>query len=116
MIDHLTVAGKPAKFDFNVQLRTDAAPEVIDNPTVPWNAPVQRVAVITIQPQTFDTPEQRRFGENLSYTPWHALPEHRPLGQINEIRKKVYLESLRLRHMKNDARHGEPNGTEHRGR
>ncbi|MEI9806058.1 MAG: hypothetical protein WDN48_18880 [Pseudolabrys sp.] len=69
---------------------------MIDNPTVSWDTPEQRVAVITIPPQNFASLEQMTFGENLSYTPWHALPEHRPVGQVNDIRKAVYLASVTL--------------------
>ena len=61
MIDHLTA--RAAKFDFSVQLHDDATPAVIDNPTVAWDGPEQRIAVITIPPQTFDSPEQISFGE-----------------------------------------------------
>jgi hypothetical protein len=113
MIDHLTVAGRAAEFDFTVQLHEDATPAVIDNPTVAWARPERRVAVITIPPQKFDSPEQMSFGEKLSYTPWHALPEHRPVGQVNEIRKAVYLASSRLRHETNHVAPAEPTGNEH---
>ncbi len=112
MVDHLTKARQPVAFDFNVQLHADAVPEVVDNPTVIWNDPVQRAAIITIPPQEFDTPELTKFGENLSYTPWHALPEHRPVGQINQIRKAVYLASSILRHDTNEAPRSEPSGVE----
>ena len=108
MVDQLTTSARSASFDFFVQLRTDATPEVIDNPTVEWDTPVQRVATITIPAQDFDRPDQVRFGENLSYTPWHALPEHRPVGQINEIRRTVYAATSRLRHFLNLARRKEP--------
>jgi hypothetical protein len=108
MVDQLTTSARSASFDFFVQLKTDATPEVIDNPTVEWNTPVQRVAIITIPAQDFDRPDQVRFGENLSYTPWHALPEHRPVGQINEIRRTVYAATSRLRHFVNLARRKEP--------
>jgi catalase len=112
MVDHLTTARRAATFDFTVQLRSDATADVIDNPTVVWDTPEQRVATITIPPQKLDSPEQMRFCENLSYTPWHALPEHRPVGQINEIRKTVYLASSKLRHDTNQAPRTEPNGDE----
>jgi hypothetical protein len=112
MIDQLTVAEKPAKFDFKIQLYDNATPDVIDNPTVSWDTPEQRVAVITIPPQKFASPEQTTFGENLSYTPWHALPEHRPVGQVNDIRKAVYLASSALRHGTNHVAPAEPTGTE----
>jgi catalase len=112
MINHLTSGQRSAKFDFMVQLRDDATPAVIDNPTVTWDVPSQRVAVITIAPKKFDSPEQMRFCENLSYTPWHALPEHCPIGQVNEIRKAVYLASSSLRHKTNQVVPTEPTGNE----
>jgi len=99
MVNHLVVEGRPAEFDFCVQLYKDATPEVIDTPTQEWKTPTQRVAVITIAAQDFNRPEQDRYGENLSYTPWHALPDHRPVGQINEIRRSVYAMSQRVRHL-----------------
>lgn len=99
MVDHLTKAGQSATFDFCLQLRHDATPEIIDNPTEEWDTPEQRVAVVTILGQEFDRPEQARFGQSLSYTPWHALPEHRPVGQINEIRRTVYDAGSLARHL-----------------
>jgi hypothetical protein len=38
------------------------------------------------------------FVENLSWNPWNALSEHRPLGGINRARKVVYEDSALLRH------------------
>lgn len=101
MIDHLTTAAQPATFDFCVQLKTGATPEIIDSPTATWDTPYQRVATITVMAQDFAQPDQDRFGQNLSYTPWHALPEHRPVGQINQIRLMVYKWSSRVRHFFN---------------
>src|SRR4051794_38268289 len=40
---------------------------------------------------------------------------HRPVGQINEIRKAVYLASSKLRHQTNAAPQAEPTGGEHFG-
>jgi catalase len=111
---HLSAARKGASFDFMVQLRDDATPEVINNPTLRWEGPLQRVARITIRPQKFDSPAQLRFGEDLSYTPWHALPEHRPVGEIGEVRRSVYVASSALRHQTNGRPSVEPRGTEHR--
>ncbi len=108
MLDHLTVAQATARFDFTVQINDTATPAVIDNPTVSWDQPVQRVATLIIAPQTFASPERMRFGEALSYTPWHALPEHRPVGQVNEIRKAVYLASSALRHKTTGDASAEP--------
>lgn len=114
MVDHLTTAGRAARFDFTVQLLENASPAQVDTPTAAWTGPARKVAEITIPPQIFDSPEQMRFCENLSFTPWHALPEHRPVGQINEIRKAVYLASSKLRHDTNAVPPGEPTGHEYK--
>ncbi len=47
--------------------------------------------------------EQAVFCENLSFSPWHSLPEHRPLGLVNRVRKVAYREISRLRHDLNKA-------------
>jgi hypothetical protein len=67
-----------------------------------------KVATIHIPQQTFDTPQQNEFCENLSFTPWHALPEHKPLGVTNRLRKVIYDHISRVRHEINDAKRQEP--------
>lgn len=108
---HLAKTG--ASFDFMVQLRTrpDAMP--IEDPTITWDetaVPFAPVASITIPPQDFDSPEQHAFCENLSFTPWHCVDAHRPLGGINRVRRVVYEHVSRLRHQLNDAPRREPTG------
>jgi hypothetical protein len=44
--------------------------------------------------------------------PWHAVPEHRPLGGINRVRKVVYETISKLRHDLNGAPRSEPTGDE----
>ena len=97
-------------FDFMVQLRADATMP-IEDPTIEWRedaAPFVTVARITIPRQNFDTPDQRALGEALSFTPWHALPEHRPLGGINRVRRAVYEAISTYRHQFNHAPRVEP--------
>lgn len=93
---------KPAYFEFLVQVRpATAAGLAIEDVTVEWKeeeVPFQRVACITIPAQEFDSPASRAVCENLFFTPWHSIEEHRPLGGINRLRKAVYLESSRHRH------------------
>jgi hypothetical protein len=104
-----------ATFDFTVQLRTDPTRMPIEDPGRLWNeteSPFRKVASILIPQQTFDTDAQRAFGENLSYTPWHSLPEHRPLGGINRARKEAYAFISKFRHLKNDAARKEPTSLE----
>jgi hypothetical protein len=100
--------GHEARFDFAVQVQTDPATMPVEDPTVDWGAPFQKVATIRIPPQIFDTPEQQAFCENLSFTPWHSLPEHRPLGGINRARKAIYRAISKQRHELNGVPRREP--------
>ena len=106
---------KDACFTFTVQPQTDPVTMPVEDPTIVWDeikAPFIEVATIRIPKQQFDSEAQQTFCENLSYTPWHALEEHRPVGQINEIRKAVYLASSDVRHKTNNAPQSEPTGAE----
>ncbi|MBK6579794.1 MAG: hypothetical protein IPG17_27140 [Sandaracinaceae bacterium] len=69
-------------------------------------APFVKVATITIPRQVFTTPAQEAFCEALSFTPWHSLPEHRPLGGVNRVRRVVYESVSEVRHELNGARVG----------
>ena len=96
-----TLYDHQAAFDFYVQLQSDPDAMPIEDPTVPWESPYIKLATLIIPPQTFDDPEQFAFGENLSFNSWHSLPEHRPLGSFNRVRKRVYEALSAYRHEKN---------------
>jgi hypothetical protein len=111
MQKHLTQG--EACFDFLVQLRKLPTEMPIEDPTIEWSekdSPFIPVARITIPVQAFTSPEQLAFCENLSFTPWHAILEHRPLGGINRVRKTVYDTSSRVRHELNGDKRREPTG------
>lgn len=96
--------------EFLIQPRTSTQMQVEDTMTE-WKekeAPFYQVATIRIPKQNFDTPEQNQFCENLSFTPWHALPEHKPLGAINRMRKVIYENISKVRHDMNSAARQEP--------
>ncbi len=100
-----------ALFDFTVQLQADAEAMPIEDPGKAWDetaSPFRKVATIRILKQEFDSDKQREFGENLSYSPWHSLPEHRPLGGVNRARKVVYAFISTFRHQQNHAPRTEP--------
>jgi len=102
-----------AFFDFAVQFQTDAEAMPIEDPGKVWPetlSPFRKVATIRILRQEFDTEQQREFGENLSFNPWHALPEHRPLGGINRARKVIYRAISLFRHECNNTPRVEPSG------
>jgi len=88
---------------FMIQRRGETGMSV-ENSLIPWaeaRAPFQQVGVLTIHKQRFDTPERESYCENLSFNPWHSLPDHRPLGVINRTRRSVYDAIAELRHQMN---------------
>jgi len=106
---------KDACFKFGIQLQTNPAMQPVEDPTIVWNesdAPFVDVASIRIPKQNFDSDAQQAFCENLSFTPWHALPVERPVGGINRLREGVYEAISELRHKLNIASRVEPTGNE----
>lgn len=91
-------------FDFKLQVRAQHESGLgIENATTVWNEkkfPFVSVAKITIPPQDVADPESGDDCEELSFTPWHSLASHRPVGSINRLRKKVYLASAEHREAK----------------
>ncbi len=96
-----------ACFDFMVQYQKPDKGMSIEDPTIEWkqaDSPFIPIARVTIPAQEFDSPEQNKFCENLAFAPWHALPEHRPIGQFNRLRRQVYPASSNYRHEHNKTR------------
>ncbi len=110
------LASEGASFDFCVQFQVDADSMPIEDAGDIWDehaSPFRKVATIHIPPQVFDTPGRDHYGNNLlSFNPWHALSEHRPLGGINRDRKLVYRAISSYRHEKNGLEQREPDGYE----
>ncbi|MEY2837848.1 MAG: hypothetical protein RJB60_147 [Pseudomonadota bacterium] len=103
-----TLNQQGACFDFAVQLRTDPAKMPIEDATVEWKesaSPFVKVARIEIPSQQA---EQGEACEVRSFTPWHSLAEHRPLGGIQRVRKTVYQDISVLRHQLNGQPRIEP--------
>ena len=96
-----------ACFIFQVQVQqADNDGMSLDDATREWSeqdAPFIPLATITIPKQDFSGAEQAQFCENLSFAPWHSLPEHRPLGQLNRLRRHAYPASSGYRHEQNQA-------------
>jgi hypothetical protein len=86
------LAHEEARFDFFVQFQTDSRRMPIEDASVEWrerDSPYLRVAQIRIPVQTVDAPSAASC-EELSFNPWHALAEHRPLGGFNRARRDIY--------------------------
>jgi catalase len=109
MIDQLS--RQPAVFEFMIQRQVDPVAMSTEDPTIEWPeslAPFRRVATITIPMQRFDSPDQLALAEHISYTPWHTLAVHEPLGGINRVRLEVYRTISKLRHEMNGVPRREP--------
>ena len=63
----------------------------IEDATVPWPealSPFVPVARISVAPQlAWSEPLSMAMDDGLSFSPWHALWAHRPLGSINRLRR-----------------------------
>jgi len=110
-----TLSRQDWSFDFMVQRQTDPHRMPIEDATVKWPeelSPYVPVAELRIPAQSFDSDAQMAFADVLTYNPWHALPEHRPLGNQNRARLPMYYELSRLRQAMNGVQHVEPTGDE----
>lgn len=88
-----------ATFDFCVQLRQDGMP--IEDAAVRWDeraSPWRKVATLRIPRQVFRTAKRRALGEQLAFSPGHALPDHAPLGRLNRARTRIYAALSKFRH------------------
>lgn len=111
----MTLSNTDAEFDFMIQLQTNPKRMPIEDASIEWPerlSPFVPVAKIRIPKQEFTSPAQTVFARELSFNPWHAIPEHRPLGNQNRARLLIYSELSRLRQAMNNEPHIEPTGTE----
>jgi hypothetical protein len=111
----MTLAGRDVELDFLLQPQTDPRRMPIEDASIEWSeklSPFVHAARIVIPRQRFDSPEQLAFAGELSYNPWHAVAEHRPLGNQNRARKLIYAQLSQLRQAMNHQPHIEPTGNE----
>lgn len=81
-------------WELRVQLNTDLDNMPIEDASVIWDeeaSPFRTVATLTVEPQTaWDHPASDRAEDALSFSPWHGLAAHQPLGGVNRARKDTY--------------------------
>ncbi|MGY6274610.1 catalase family protein [Methylomonas sp. MgM2] len=110
-----TLAHQDVEFDLMIQLQTDPHRMPIENGAVRWPeklSPFIPAATVHIPKQIFDTPAMAEFTKRLKMNPWHCLPEHRPLGNLNRARFRLYFELSKFRQEMNQVSHLEPTGDE----
>jgi hypothetical protein len=101
-----------AVWDVQVQLATDLSKTPVEDASIQWPedlSPYVTVAQLTARAQPAYSAERRVFvDEILSFTPWHGLAAHRPLGNVMRARKKAYKASAEYRHVTNARPATEP--------
>ncbi len=81
-----------AVYDVKVQLATDETRMPVEDPMVEWpedESPYRTVARLLLPRHAADA-SREAVGEDLSFSPAHALAAHRPLGSIGRARVAVY--------------------------
>jgi hypothetical protein len=88
-------------WDLRVQLCTNIETMPIEDASVIWpeaESPYLTVGSINVPVQDAWTIDKiAAIDEGLSFTPWHALAAHRPLGAVNRARKSAYEMSAQFR-------------------
>jgi hypothetical protein len=90
---------RAACLDFMVQIPADNTKMPINEPLEKkeQDSPFITVARISIPQQNFNSAQQRELCEQLSFTPWNAIPELSPLSGDKPVRKAVYQTITRVR-------------------
>lgn len=110
-----TIAETDVEFDLMIQLQTDPHLMPIEDSSVRWPeklSPFIPVATVHIPKQVHNFDAMADFTKRLKMNPWHCLPEHRPLGNLNRARFRLYRELSNFRQEMNQVTHLEPNGDE----
>ncbi len=101
-----------AEYELRAQLCTNLERMPVEDASIRWpedESPYQAIAKITIPIQEAYSPARRVYADEvLSFSAWHCLPEHRPLGSIQRVRMKAYELSSQYRHEMNQQPPVEP--------
>ena len=105
-----------AEYELRAQLCVDVDRMPIEDVSVRWPeelSPHHRVAVLHLPAQDPYSDARRRYADDvLSFSPWHALEAHRPLGSIMRSRRMAYAGSSNFRHTVNGVQKREPSSIE----
>ena len=89
------------EWELQVQLATDLDSMPIEDSSVPWpedKSPYVTVGRLSAPVQNAWSDESRRaVDDGLSFSPWHGLAAHRPLGGVNRARNDTYRNSAAFR-------------------
>jgi catalase len=87
----------PLAWALRAQLFQDDVTTPIEDTSVVWAGPWVELGKLTLPRQDPESPRGREITalvEQLSFDPWHAIEEHRPLGGIMRARAVAYKGSV----------------------
>lgn len=94
------LAQGPLRWAFQVQRFDSETTTPIEDPMVTWNTPWTTLGTLTLPQQDVESASGKSFStwaENLSFDPWHAPVEFRPLGATMRARNAAYRVSTQTR-------------------
>ena len=99
VMEHFRTTG--GEWDVKVQLCTDIHKMPVENAHATWSedeSPYLPVGRITVKPQTaWSEARSKAVDDGLSFSPWHGLAAHQPLGSVMRARKRAYEMSAKFR-------------------
>jgi hypothetical protein len=97
-------------FDLQAQLSTDLSAMPVNDATVEWPeklSPFVTVGRVHLPQQDISGPENFEKGDALAFNQWRVTADHRPLGEIMDVRR-VYTASAKARRTLNHQPQREP--------
>jgi hypothetical protein len=110
VVEHFRTKG--GVWDVRVQLCTDIEEMPVENAHKAWpedKSPFLPVATITIGPQeAWSEALSEAVDDRMSFSPWHGITAHRPLGAVMRARRSAYKASAEFRGARNGCPMQEP--------
>lgn len=106
---HFRASG--GRWALQAQLCTDLKAMPIEDAAKEWpqaESPYVTVAHVEANPQDIWSEARRAADATLSFSPWHAMAAHRPLGAIMRARRRAYAASSALRAQRSGHTLAEP--------
>ncbi len=101
---------EPSISIFRSQLCTDLEAMPVNDATTEWPenlSPFVTVGRVHLPRQDISVPENVDKGDALAFNQWRVTAEHRPLGEIMQVRR-IYTESAKVRRTLNHQPQTEP--------
>lgn len=91
---------RPLRWELQMQFYTDERATPLEDSTVDWTGPWVPVARLSLPQQSVSSEQGKAlsaWAEGLSFDPWHAQEEFRPLGAMMRARNAAYRVSTQAR-------------------